>query len=343
MKVVFRVDSSLKIGAGHLMRCFALAEEFKNRGFQTCFISENNLPNLQELLASNGHSVIDISHSNQKKLNTEEDANRTIDYLIDLSAEILILDHYELGNEWQESVKSRLSRLVVIDDIPGRKLVCDILLDQNLGREKDHYLPFLQDKTKLLMGSRFVLARKQFKENRGKALIKRKEFNGLNTILLSLGGSETIKNYIKIIETISEIKTNNSLELRIALGFNGKEIKRNTFDNIQNLKIKFLEDPLKLHESIIDSDLCIGYAGSSSWERCILGLPSLVKAISDNQLFIAKNLERYGAADIWHEHGDLKKLIKMLNNKVKWLERSKAASKICDGEGVRRVADAILE
>ena len=30
MNIAFRVDSSSKIGLGHLMRCFVLAEQYKN-------------------------------------------------------------------------------------------------------------------------------------------------------------------------------------------------------------------------------------------------------------------------------------------------------------------------
>src|SRR4029079_4764741 len=45
-----------------------------------------------------------------------------------------------------------------------------------------------------------------------------------------------------------------------------------------------------------ESDLAIGAAGVTSWERCCLGLPALVLVLADNQRKSAEALHEAGAA-----------------------------------------------
>ena len=338
------MDSSGSVGAGHLVRCLALAQELQSRGVKTFFISQNMLAPLNRFLLSSGHTVIRISQSISSGFNWERDSAETLKALKDISADILIVDHYQIDERWHKSVKKTINKLAVIDDLPGRKLFCDILIDQNLGRKSAHYLPFTEGNTKFLLGSKFVLMRNEFRLNKERAFKRRKEFKGLKSILLTLGGSESLENYLKIIKVLSELKLDSFSEVKLALGFDQQqETFSKHFLKSKKLKISVLENPLNIYESMVTSDLCIGYAGSSSWERCVLGLPSLVKVINDNQIFVAKNLEKKGAARIWKKESELKKLVEIMDDRDKWFEIVNASRKICDGNGSRRVANAILE
>ena len=49
-KATFRVDSSTKIGAGHLMRCLTIADELKKCGYEVTFICRNLSGNLISLI-----------------------------------------------------------------------------------------------------------------------------------------------------------------------------------------------------------------------------------------------------------------------------------------------------
>ena len=344
MKVVFRVDSSVSIGAGHLVRCLALAQELQYRDVETFFISQNNLLPLKEYLLSSGHKIFDLPQSMPSKFDWKTDSEETLEILKDLSADILIVDHYQLDKKWQKSVRKSINKLVVIDDMPGRKLFCDILIDQNLGRKADHYLPFTEGNPKLLLGTKFALIREEFWLNKERAFKRRKKFDGIKSILLTLGGSESSANYLKIIKVLSEVELENFSEVKLALGFElQQDIYSKDFLKSKKLKITVLDNPLNIYESMVTSDLCIGYAGSSSWERCVLGLPALLKVKSDNQLFIAKNLEKIGAAKIWKGEGELIKLVQKMDERDNWVRVVDASLKICDGKGSNRVADAILE
>ncbi len=97
------------------------------------------------------------------------------------------------------------------------------------------------------------------------------------------------------------------------------------------------------------ADLAIGAAGTTSWERCCLGLPAIIITIAENQKRIAAALEREGAI-LWL--GDLEKVIDspdivghavtgIINNPRQLSTMSRSASRICDGQGASRVADAL--
>ena len=49
-------------------------------------------------------------------------------------------------------------------------------------------------------------------------------------------------------------------------------------------------------ELMANADFAIGAAGSTSWERCCLGLPTLMIILAENQQTIAKQLQAAGAA-----------------------------------------------
>ncbi len=95
-----------------------------------------------------------------------------------------------------------------------------------------------------------------------------------------------------------------------------------------------------------DSDLTIGAAGATSWERCCLGLPSILFVLADNQIQIASALS-YAGAIIKLELSNLayglpNTLTSHINHQVLF-EMSSAASQICTGEGAKLVSTQLME
>jgi len=91
------------------------------------------------------------------------------------------------------------------------------------------------------------------------------------------------------------------------------------------------------------SDLAIGAAGVTSWERCCLGLPSILIAVAPNQTLNAKALAEKQAAIVLSTKNQLKaalpSIIEQIRlNKKRYVQLSTSASAICDGLGNARVA-----
>ena len=60
MNVVFRVDASLEIGTGHVMRCLTLAEALRDSGAEVQFVCRLHPGNLIKLVCEKGFIVHEL-------------------------------------------------------------------------------------------------------------------------------------------------------------------------------------------------------------------------------------------------------------------------------------------
>src|SRR3546814_4941347 len=95
--------------------------------------------------------------------------------------------HYALGAVWEEAVRKAARLTMAIDDLADRPHSCDLLLDQNLGRQASDYAGLIPRHTELLTGSRYAVLRPEFAELRDKALARRAAA-APRSLLIALGG-----------------------------------------------------------------------------------------------------------------------------------------------------------
>ncbi len=95
-----------------------------------------------------------------------------------------------------------------------------------------------------------------------------------------------------------------------------------------------------------DADFSIGAAGGTAWERCCLGLPSLVLILADNQRSGAVELQTVGAAVVVEQVEDIPKLLNKFfapdGAQASLAECSRAAANVTDGMGVKKVCEMLL-
>ena len=168
MNIVFRVDSSVDIGSGHLMRCLALAEFLIEQSVKVNFICRALNGNLIDVLKKkNINLTVLSSYQASAKLNEnillaigvsqEKDASDTINALGGAKPDWIIVDHYSLDIKWEKMIRPFVKKIFVIDDLANRPHDCDVLLDQNyyqnLNRRYTKLVPLV---TKLLLGSQII-------------------------------------------------------------------------------------------------------------------------------------------------------------------------------------------
>ena len=183
LRLVFRVDSGVKIGSGHVMRCINIANHLSIYCESITFICVNHKGNISNLIE---HPVKIIKKTENSWLGNKwiDDVAETVSIIQNLnssnsfnSSVILIIDQYEIDYKWEDVVRPHVKKIMVIDDLADKKHNCDILLDQTIYADpiKNPYLELVPVECKLLLGGKYVILNDNFTEvkRRPRTKIKR--------------------------------------------------------------------------------------------------------------------------------------------------------------------------
>ena len=359
-KYIFRVDSSSIIGSGHVMRCLALAEALDSLGNSCTFISRNLNGNINNLIKDKKFSLIElpnpkkdfkdnkeIKHSSWLETSWEHDAEETIEILKNMNYDTLIVDHYALWLPWEKKIKDYIKKIFVIDDLGDREHLCDHILDHNLGTGEEKYTGLIPKNCKTMFGTKYALINQRFLTYRDYSA-NRKNLSPSKSLLINFGGGDP-KNYItKIIDAINIYKLPADISIEIILGpINSKDINLDkAIKNIPN-KIHLHKYKENMAEFLSNIDLVIGAAGSSSWERCCLGVPTIMFSLAYNQNEIGVALSKSGSSVLMTDddikNGKLISKVKNLFSSDALEIMSEKALQLVDGKGIERVIRELNE
>lgn len=336
-QVAFRADASAEIGAGHVARCLSLAGGLATRGWRCTFFC-------RDLPGAMGHAIEGQGHRTVLLQKSEDE----ISAIAETHPEALIVDHYDLDAAWHDRLRRESGAwLLCIDDMADRPLTCDLLLDQNLGRTAADYDGLVPAGRPRLIGPDYALLRPEFAALRGGSLKRRAE-SGLGRILITMGGSDPGDATSFVLEALAAMPLPKDLQMDVVLGPAAPHVA-----NVEK-RLESMSPTAKLHiatdrmaDLMHEADICIGAAGSTSWERCCLGLPSVIAVLAENQRAIAEALDAAGVA-ISAGHADAagfrarlgEAMVALLDGERRQRMANIAAG-VVDGRGVSRVCDAI--
>jgi UDP-2,4-diacetamido-2,4,6-trideoxy-beta-L-altropyranose hydrolase len=361
MNVIIRVDSSISIGSGHVLRCLTLAENIRAEGGECYFICRNLSGHLIELIEDKGYTVhllpapsskiVVLEHevsSYYKWLSSSwhEDAVECSSILSTYQVDWLVVDHYALDYRWENHLRNHARKIMVIDDLADRSHICDILLDQTYGRLSNHYDSLVPFKCRKLLGSKYVLLRREFREHRNIALANRRH-RELKKLLISFGGGDNAKIVAKVLRALPQSLLPKDLEITAVLGWGATRLNE-LKEQASRLpwKVVVLESVDNMAELMASNDWAIGAAGSTSWERACLGLPTVMIVVAENQKLIAENLQQSGVTSLVNlleiDNGkELTRAIDYLFNQYEDMVLN--SEKVCDGLGASRVIHFMIQ
>ena len=264
------------------------------------------------------------------------------------SFDLVVIDHYALDVDYESLWRARAGKILVLDDLANRAHDCDILVDQTFGRSPDDYKGLVLPGCALLCGSDYALLRPQFFARRAESLQRRTEGH-IGRLLVNLGGSDPNRLTLTVLDSLKDISRPLTIDIVV-----GASMMPHLHNEIVHRARAMLQHETTVYAGVEDmaalmakADLAIGAGGTTSWERCTLGLPSLLIEVADNQHLIVQNLHKAGAATPLGLHTEVtpeiikNSLLYHLERPSVVLQMGQAAAAICDGLGTARVVETI--
>jgi UDP-2,4-diacetamido-2,4,6-trideoxy-beta-L-altropyranose hydrolase len=333
-RVLFVADAGRAVGGGHVMRCLTLAGALTRAGADCGFAVTPEVgrvldgfagPEIRRFAAPSDDPAALCALAAQ--------AART------WGARFAVLDHYgaRLGEDAQ--LRAAAGRLLAIEDL-RRKRDCDLLLDSNLGRRASDY-----PGAKALLGPDYAPVRPGFAARRAASLARRGAGGEVLSVLVSLGLTDVGGITGRVVDTIMPLL--GRLRLDVVLGAGAQSLAAMQHLADQDPRVSLHVDARDMDALNADADLAFGAGGSSAWERCVLGLPSVTLILADNQRENTLALAAAGASLALEVNGALSARLgeafqSLIISDKRRARMSQAAARLCDGQGGERVAARVL-
>ena len=264
MRYVVRCDANPKIGAGHVMRTSAIAEELIDLGLQVEFIGQiEDLPWLSKRISELGFSAI-YSEENEILGETMQD--------------VLILDSYEIPISNPFIARNRWKRVISISDSMSPDYECDLVVYQSFSKPKK-----LRPNQKMVFGTDYFVIRKSLH-----VFAKERKFISSSSPMISIvGGGTDLNNFTQTITNILQ-KSNILFQAKV---FTNNLVKKE-LDN----RFEYLPVGQDLDRSFIDCELAVTSASTTAIEFIACGIPTAIAALINNQDENYLNLSQLGIA-----------------------------------------------
>jgi UDP-2,4-diacetamido-2,4,6-trideoxy-beta-L-altropyranose hydrolase len=279
---VIRCDASPTIGAGHVTRCVALAEAFADAGWEILFAVGIDTVATVPALGTSGFSIHVLTAASGNEA-------RALGAALPRTAELLIVDHYGRDIAFERDCRAWARRILVLDDNTKRSHDCECLVD-SAATDATRYASRIPRDALLLIGPRFALMRRGFTVRRGEALARR-DGRPVEEILVSFGATDPSNVTPAALSALASQTRN--IRVTVAMASHAPHLADVRGCLGERGRLVLDGDMVQL---MIDADVAIGAGGATSFERAVLGLPSIVVETAANQRPLCRLLADAGAA-----------------------------------------------
>lgn len=346
------------MGGGHLSRCLTLANKLKALTNADClFVMRNHNGNGQKQVLDAGFEAallpLDFEPDyfcgdyaqwiGTSERNDAEDTRQAIQAWQPAKIDLLVVDHYGLSLVWERHVKAVTSKLFVIDDLVNRNHCGDFLLDQTCGRRPEEYHDLTPDGMRFFTGEKYCLLRDEFFQFREAALPRRSECTKPRRLVMNFGSTDPHNHTGQLLTLVETIALKFDLMLSVIVGKHCPHLAT-IKQQCQRMAVpcELLIDCQHVAQVLASSDIAIGAAGASTWERCMLGLPTLLIQTASNQSEVIHRVTQRGAAISMSDNltaEQLEEALRLLFDN--YSEYSEAAAALVDGSGLAEIVAAV--
>lgn len=384
--IYIRTDGNSKIATGHLVRCLCIAQALESLGKSVCFLvsDEDSFSLLKDLSVSvfSGYSFsfnvkiletaqydnLELEIAELSILLTPDAALLNSDTTLPNSANsslpgheilhkdnlshikpVIFVDSYFVTEHYFSSL-SKFAKVAYMDDLRSFDYKVDLVVNYDVippARKPEYHLSYTNAGI-CLLGAEYTPLRRQFQNQE---VILR---NTIKKILITTGGSDPYDFTSTLSAYLLSSKLN--IELHVVIG--------RLFKNLETLEKLSKQHPsLHLHYNVSDMaslmkqcDYAVSAAGTTLYELCALGIPTISISMADNQIPMA---ETFAQADVVPYAGDIRVqkkkdldgilfriseyLDSLLNDSSKRFGQHQKMRQLVDGNGAIKIAEELCK
>lgn len=343
------------------MRCLTLAQALQQAGHHVTFLCRPQPGSLIESIGSAGFSCVallppepefllparlkTLRHEDWLGVPWQQDCDEVI-ALLEQSGpwDWVVVDHYALDERWEKAVSNQGISILAIDDLADRPHHCAILLDQTFGRSAKEYEHLVPGECQILTGAEYTMLRPEFLQQRLPALQKRFSVQEApRNLLISVGAMDTDNYTGRILEHLRGLSVLDGMTIQVVLGQKSPHIQkiRETLRNYPH-PASIVSDTDAMGALMLEADVAIGAGGTTTWERCCLGLPTIAIQVAENQAAVLQNLQKVEAIQLCQELEQLPSLLETLITDASAREKlAKNSFLAINGLGVHNVVSRV--
>ena len=347
--VYFRTDGNSHIATGHLVRCLSIADACFSLGMKVCFLvsDQESKALLQSFDPACRFPVRILETAVYDDL--EKELPEVLGMLNEAgqAEQIFFLDSYYVTEHYLSAVRTA-AKVAYLDDLQLFDYPADLLINYDVIPESRSasYQAAYQNAARTLLGASYTPLRAQFTNLQPYCRDR------VSNILVTTGGSDPYHFCLKLIEAFRANSSMDLCQLHVVVG---------RLNEDKDKLYKLADEPpfLQLHENVSDMaslmtscDLAVSAAGTTLYELCAAGVPSMSFCLADNQMTAAKAFDEAGAIPC---AGDIRRSCdEVLGNVMNFVtymsenfKKRKAAletmRQLVDGKGAVRIAEALIE
>ena len=340
-KIYIRADGNDVIATGHIMRCLSIADQIKKLGAEVTFVTADEAP--RSLIEGRGFEV-DVLGTTWNDLDGETGV--ICRYVVERKVRVLLIDSYYVTEDYLGSL-SDITNVVYIDDLYAFGYPVNALINYAVFSDINRYHELYRNEKEpyYLVGGDYVPIREEFINV--SSMIR----DRVGKIMITTGGTDRLNVTGNLLKAVLVDEELSRLEYHVIVGrFNQNKDMLSELAETSDGHFILHENVTQMSEYMTKCDVAVSASGSTLYELCACGTPTICLEIADNQ----------NGACRWEQEGYMRYagnaaedmnacistcIIKLKELKTDFdarLNMSKRTQSLVDGKGAERIARYLL-
>lgn len=305
MKILIMADGGKGVGLGHIIRTLALAKVLRTQhNVKYICSSRDAFKAGREVVIKENIDIITIECESE---------------VLKIEGDFIIVDKYCISQEFIEKLSKKFTVMYIDDNNLLEYYPVDIILNHNVYGEKINY----KTNASILAGNKYTLIREEFNKYDPIEIKK-----NITNVLITVGGSDDYNLTEKILNILPEDRIIKHVVIASSFKFKERLLK------IKRKNVKMYYDP-NMASLMKEMDMAISACGSTLNELSYLGIPTIGVIVADNQINLAKYMEKNNCI-VLSDISNLDNYISVMSYELR-IKLSDNMKKLIDGKGILRI------